>query len=179
MSKIAILVDMQVGFINKEIKYVLDNTIEYLKGSNFDTVIATRYINYDNSYFEKIMEWSDLKKESEYAICEELVPYINVVVDKTLATCVNMNFLQRLVQLNGGSYPSEVYIFGVDTACCVLKTCADLVEANIRPLVVEACCGSPVGDEYHKAGLMCLEMLIGADNIIKESKQEGVVLGEI
>ena len=166
MSKIAILVDIQKGFINEQSKHVLDNTIEYLSSNKFDTVIATRYINYDNSYYEVIVDWSDLKEESGYGLCEELLPYIDVVVDKTLATCVNMNFLQRLVQLNGGSYPSEVHIFGVDTACCVLKTCADLAEANIRPLVVEHCCGSPVGEEYHKAGLMCLEMLIGADNII-------------
>lgn len=88
------------------------------------------------------------------------------MIDKTLATCVNMDFLQRLVKLNGGTYPESVHVFGVDTACCVLKTCADLAEANIRPLVVENCCGSPVSAEYHKAGLMCIKMLIGADNII-------------
>lgn len=96
-----------------------------------------------------------------------MLPYIDVVIDKTLATCVNMDFLQRLVQLNGGTCPESVHVFGVDTACCVLKTCADLAEANIRPLVVADCCASPLGLEYHKAGLMCLEMLIGSSNIIR------------
>lgn len=55
MSKIAILVDMQVGFINENSSYALDNTLKYLRENKFDHVVATRYKNYDNSYFETMM----------------------------------------------------------------------------------------------------------------------------
>ena len=58
----------------------------------------------------------------------------------------------------------EVHLCGFDTDACVYKTALDLIEHNIRPVVLTALCGSET-DHYHRAGLDLLKRNIGAVNL--------------
>lgn len=162
MKNILILVDMQNGFTKKGRTLELAYKVEkLLKAKCFDYVVATKFLNYDNSIYEKLFDWHQLKTDDERALCKNFEEYADVIFEKTTYTCVNPAFLQRMCQLNDGIYPERLFIAGVDTDCCVLKTATDLYESNIRPIVLTHYCDSTGGLESHQAGILCLKRLIG------------------
>lgn len=165
MKNVLILVDMQNGFTNNQRTNDLTKKIESIL-CLFDEVIATQYINYDNSIYENLMSWSQLKNDDEIAIRAELQPYITEVFPKSLYTCISPNFIQRLCQLNDGLYPTKIFIAGVDTDCCVLKIATDLFESNIRPVVLTEYCHSNGGEEFHKSGILCMKRLLGDKQLV-------------
>ena len=58
----------------------------------------------------------------------------------------------------------EVHLCGFDTDACIYKTAMDLVEQNIRPIILKDCCYSE-NEDFHQAGLKLLERNIGKENI--------------
>ena len=58
MKNILIVVDMQNGFARYEQTKRLSENIKVFLGRNiFDAVIATRFLNDDNSMYEKMLGW--------------------------------------------------------------------------------------------------------------------------
>lgn len=162
MKNILILVDMQNGFVRYEqTKQLGDRIEELLKSKSFDCVVATKFLNYDNSIYEKLFDWHRLKTEEDRKLYKDFDEYTDVVIEKTVYTCVNQHFLQRICQLNGGAYPEKLFVAGADTDCCVLKIASDLFEHNIRPIVLTHYCDSNGGPESHNAGVICMKRLIG------------------
>lgn len=153
---------MQNGFTEKgrtlELAYKVQ---ELLKAKCFDYVVATKFLNYDNSIYEKLFDWYQLKTDDETALCKDFEKYVDVIFEKTIYTCVNPHFLQRICQLNDGVFPEKLFVAGADTDCCVLKIATDLYENNIRPIVLTHYCDSNGGLESHQAGILCLKRLIG------------------
>ena len=167
MKNILLVIDMQNGFLcNEQTKTLVDKIKRLLEYKFFDVIIGTRFLNSDNSVYEKLFSWSKLKSEEERAIPEELVKYMNHIEDKYIYNCVNSNFIQRLCQLNEGVLPQNVFIVGVDTDCCVLATATSLFEYNIRPIVLVEYCGSNGGLESHIAGIRCMKRLIGEKQLV-------------
>ena len=166
MKNILLLIDMQNGFTKcQKINDLVKKAKDMLSLNLFDEIVVTQFINYDNSVYEQLMNWSSLKNNDEIAIRSELQPYATDVITKSIYTCVNPNFIQRLCQLNDGKYPEKLFIAGVDTDACVLKTATDLFELNIRPIVLTEYCYSNGGEESHKAGILCMKRLIGSKQL--------------
>ena len=166
MKNIVIVVDMQKGFTLSEQTVCLKEKIEeLLKNKVFDIVIATRFLNGDNSVFEQLLSWKRLKSDEERELIENIKPYVDYVEDKYIYTCVNANFIQKLCQLNDGRYPEELFLVGVDTDGCVLATAIDLFENNIRPIVLTEYCASNGGEEVHTAAITCMKRLLGTRQI--------------
>jgi Isochorismatase family. len=131
----------------------------------FDYVIATKFKNTTNSSFENILNWSDLKTDQEQQINEKIINYVNLIVDKNVYSCVDVNFIQQLISINNGELPEQVYIAGLDTDCYVLTTAVNLFEYGIRPIILTEYCNSTGGDLSHEYGLICLKRLIGKKQI--------------
>lgn len=166
MKNILILVDMQNGFTRYPQTEALVGKIEQmLRLGLFDKVVATQFMNYDDSIYEKVFAWQGLKDQKDRAIRKELLPFIDVVKEKSVYTCVSADFLQRICQLNNGSYPEKLFIAGVDTDCCVLTIAIDLFEHNIRPVVLTAYCHSNGGEAFHQAGILCMKRLVGSRQV--------------
>jgi nicotinamidase-related amidase len=61
---------------------------------------------------------------------------------------------------------SEVFLCGIETDCCVLKTAVDLFEHHYRPVVLSSACASRAGKENHEAGLKILRRMIGNEQVV-------------
>ena len=59
---------------------------------------------------------------------------------------------------------SEIHLCGFDTDACVYKTALDLIEHEIRPVVLKDYCFS-ANKTFHKMGLKLLSRNIGKENI--------------
>ena len=169
MKNILIVVDVQNGFIQREHTKDLPEKINKLISTgSFDTIIGTRFLNSDNSVYEKLFNWSSFKTKEEQRIPDSLLESMDYVEDKYIYSCVNPNFIQRLCQLNDGEYPEHVFIVGADTDCCVLSIATALFEFNIRPIVLTNYCGSNGGVASHNAGVLCMKRLIGDKQLIEK-----------
>lgn len=170
MNKILIIVDLQKGFlVNKENYRTKNNLIKILKKDYFDYVIATRFVNYDNSSFERLLNYKQLKTDDEKSLIPEIFEYADKIIDKTNYSCVNTGLLPLLIQGNNGAYPQEVFVAGIDTDGCVLSTVVDLFNVNITPKVLIDCCSSTGGTEYHETAIKLLKRLIGKKQLIFSS----------
>jgi nicotinamidase-related amidase len=167
MKKILLVVDMQKGFARYDQTIMLTEKIRnLLERELFDVVIATRFLNDDNSIYEKLFGWKRLKTKKDRELADGYEKYVDYVYDKSVYTCVNSSFIQRLCQLNDGVYPEEVFIVGADTDCCVLTIATGLFECNIRPIVLTKYCDSNGGPSSHAAGLLCMKRLIGGKQLV-------------
>lgn len=113
------------------------------------------------------MGWQRLKTKEDRDLPKELEVQVDEKVEKSIYTCVNPNFIQRVSQLNNGEIPKQIYIVGVDTDCCVLKIATDLFENNIRPIVLTSYCASNGGIDSHQAGILAMQRLIGKKQLIQ------------
>ena len=169
MKNILLVVDIQKGFIGNDMTKDTCGAIDGLMQSKvFDAVIAAKYSNYPHSPIIELMGWESLLTEEEQQLAGNVKSYADRVVEKTQYSAVNGDLLQALKELNEGSLPEYVFVVGVDTECCVLSSAADLFEMGIRPLVLSAYCGSSGGADYHNAGILSLQHLIGENNICGE-----------
>ena len=167
MKNILLIVDMQKGFARyKQTLDLKDKILKLLELKVFDSVIATRFLNDNNSIYERLLEWKRLKTEDKREIDSSYNQYIDFVFDKYIYNCVNSSFIQKLCQLNDGKYPEKIFIVGADTDCCVLTIATSLFENNIRPVVLTNYCSSNGGDLSHEAGILCMRRLIGKEQLI-------------
>ena len=167
MKNILLVVDMQKGFARyKQTLDLRDKILKLLELKVFDSVIATRFLNDNDSIYEKLLKWKRLKIEDERAIDSSYNQYIDFVFDKYIYNCVNSSFIQKLCQLNDGKYPEKIFIVGADTDCCILTIATALFENNIRPIVLINYCSSNGGDLSHEAGILCMRRLIGKEQLI-------------
>lgn len=169
MKNILIIVDMQNGFARHEQTVRLMEKIQVLLQRDlFDVVVATRFLNADNSMYEKMFGWKRLKTEEDREIPPQIAEYVDFFADKYIYNCVNASFIQRLCQLNDGFYPEKVFLVGADTDCCVMTTSTALFENNIRPIVLTQYVDSNGGSESHKAGLLVMKRLIGSQQLVDQ-----------
>jgi len=158
MKNILLVVDMQKGFARCEQTLDLrDKILKLLELKVFDSIVATRFLNDNDSIYEKLLKWKKLKTEDERAIDSSYNQYIDFVFDKYIYNCVNSSFIQKLCQLNDGKYPERIFIVGADTDCCVL---------TIAPVVLTNYCSSNGGNLSHEAGILCMKRLIGKNQLI-------------
>lgn len=162
MKNILLVVDMQKGFARYEQTIQLTNKIRsLLEKKVFDAVIATRFLNNSHSVYEKFFSWKRLITEEDRQLADGYEQYIDYIEDKNIYSCVTASFLQRLCQINDGQYPTQVYLVGADTDCCILTIATALFEHNIRPIVLTRYCDSNGGPDAHRAGITCMRRLIG------------------
>lgn len=161
-----VLIDPQRGFFEPAVPENLAIRLRGLLSRKlFRAVIATKFVSEPRSPFQRFMGWNGLHGAEE-DICEEIVPWLDVIVAKSGFNGATTSVLRVLRELNGGRRPQHVYLAGTDTEACVLATSMGFFEKNIRPVVLADYCASSGGVNVHKAGLLCLERAIGAMNVV-------------
>lgn len=160
------IIDVQNGFVSNNTKDVLPNIRKLMEKFDNKLIIASQFFNIPGGPFDTIMDWHRLVAEPE----TDLIPFVaekaSLVIQKNIYSCCT----SQVKELLSNEGIDTVYIAGIDTDCCVLKTAIDLFEMAIRPIVVADCSASNGGNESHKAALKVLERNIGCHNIITIDK---------
>ena len=154
-----LIVDVQKGFVNSNTASI-PRLVERLQ-NEYETVVATRFINEPGSPYRVLMEWARFTPGSEELKLAFEANQNVKVWDKNTYTCVNQEFLEYLRSKD----ISEVHICGIDTDICVTKCAVDLFEAGIRPVVLSSYCASHAGPSFHEPALRILRRYIGEKQI--------------
>jgi nicotinamidase-related amidase len=140
---VLVVIDVQNGFITEHSQPVVPIIVDLVRRwqAAHGDVVFSRYLNYVGSPFEKLIGWTKMADSPETDFVTELAPYIGPhtpVVDKYIYTLFTPEGTQ-LVQEHGWT---DLYLCGIDTDSCVLKTAVDAFEHNLTPWIVEDACAS-------------------------------------
>lgn len=166
-SAVLAVIDVQNGFItehSRPVVPVIADLVKRWQAHGGDTLF-TRYLNYPGSPFERLLNYTELREAPEIDLVDELRPYAakaTSIVDKTIYSLFT-DAGSAVVQKFGWT---DLYLCGIDTECCVLKTAVDAFERNLTPWVVEDACMSHSGAESHNAGVIVTGRLIGEKQVI-------------
>lgn len=164
---VLVVVDVQNGFVTEHsqpVVPVIADLVRRWQAARGD-VIFSRYLNYAGSPFERLIGWTKMANGPETEIVTELAPYVHAdtpVVDKYIYTLFTPEGT-RLVDERGWT---DLYVCGIDTDICVLKTAVDAFEHNLTPWILKDACASHAGPEAHAAGLFIAARFIGSNQII-------------
>ena len=82
--------------------------------------------------------------------------------NKTIYSAVNDNLIKFIKEKN----IDKIFLCGIDTECCVLKTAFDLFELGYNVYVLKDYCCCTHGKIRHNNALNIIKRNIGKDNII-------------
>lgn len=164
---VLIVVDVQNGFVSdvsRPVVPIIRSLVSRWQRNGGQTVF-TRYLNYPGSQFERLIKWSKLQESPETDIVAELAPLAaaaTAIVDKNIYSFFTAEG-EALVKEHGWT---ELYVCGIDTESCVLKTAVDAFERGLTPWVLADASASHSSVRSHEAGLLVTSKFIGQGQII-------------
>lgn len=174
---VLVVVDVQNGFITEHSKPVIPVIVDLIRRwqAAHGDVVFSRYLNYAGSPFERLIGWTKMTDSPETDLVTELTPYVGPhtpVVDKYIYTL----FTPEGTQLVNERGWTDLYLCGIDTDSCVLKTAVDAFERDLTPWILKDACASHAGPEAHAAGLFLATRFIGTNQIIRTTSLPESVL---
>ncbi len=166
-SSVLIVIDVQNGFLTEHSQPVVPVIVELVQrwqAAGGDTVF-TRYLNFPGSQYERLLGWTELCESPATDIVDELAPYAGkatAIVDKTIYTLFN----EEGAALVKERAWTDLYICGIDTNSCVLKTAVDAFEQDLTPWIVTDASASHSGTHTHDAGLLVASKFIGGAHLV-------------
>lgn len=161
-----VIVDMQEGFMNKETEHLRAKLQEFLKEkqSFFDYIVATRYVNHENTACSVFEGWTGCMEGSgeEDLINEVRTSDLCAVFTKDKYSCYNSE-LKDFIKSND---IDKLYYVGVNTGCCVLHSAFDSYSDLVDSYVIEDLCGSTSGKHSHDCAIQILKECITEQRII-------------
>lgn len=163
-----VVIDMQEGFVNDQSSFIVPTVsriIEWWSGIRRPYVMTT-FRNEEGSGYHRLMGWRAMAGPPETDIIAELQPAADqalAVTEKTGYSFFNSS-AAGLVEQHGWT---DLYITGIATEACVLKTAIDAFERGMTPWVVVDAVYSEAGSRAHQAGLVVLERCIGRSQLVR------------
>lgn len=161
MNSLLLVIDLQNQFINKHTKLLPKKIEELINSKKYNFVAFTKFLNSTESIFYKSLNWEGcITTESrELAICSGGG---EPIFEKTIYSALN----QELKNFIAKNKISKIYLCGIDTECCVLKTALDMFESGLDVYVLKDYCACTRGKHRHNNALKILKRNIGKDKVI-------------
>lgn len=160
MNKLLLVVDLQNDFINENTKFLKEKIKRLITSNKYNYVVFSQFINSDNSKFVKQLNWNGCLTEDGKEIAIEVEN--GYILRKDTYTCLNY----ELVKYIDDKKIDEIYICGIDTECCILKTAFDFFEKDYNFYILKNYCASTHGENRHNNAIEILKRNIGNDKII-------------
>ena len=148
MVKVLLVVDLQLSF---KLEPYYSRILDYISRhrSDYDIVVATRFQNTEASPFVRYCNYT------EVIALEQLEFKNDMVIDKSTYGIGERwcKYFDRLL--------AEVTVIGCDTDACVLETCFQLFDNNIKFKVLTDYCYSTGGQDCHEAGVKIMKRNFG------------------
>ncbi len=166
-SSVLVVIDVQNGFLTEHSRPVVPIIVELVQRwqAASGDIVFTRYLNFPGSQYERLLGWTELRESPATDIVDELAPYAEkatAIVDKAIYTLFN----EEGATLVKERAWTDLYICGIDTNSCVLKTAVDGFERDLTPWIVTDACASHSGSHTHDAGLLVAANFIGGAHLV-------------
>lgn len=160
MKSLLLVIDLQQSFINENTKHLINKIDNLINENKYDYVAFTRFINSTDSIWYTKLNYTGCMTEEDKMILVDTRG--NKVIDKTIYSSLGEELKTYIKENN----ISQIYLCGIDTECCVLKTAFDLFENGYDGYVLKDYCACMNGNQRHNNALDILKRNIGYDKII-------------
>ncbi|MEU8314107.1 cysteine hydrolase [Micromonospora sp. NPDC048887] len=162
-----IVIDMQNGFINDRSRHVIPKVVELVERweATGRPIVFTRYYNYPDSPFERLIHWSKMQHAPETEIVPELRRHAaraRAVLDKPIYSY----FTSEGADLTAREGWTDLLFCGMATESWVLKSAVDTFERDLTPWLVTDASASHGGPAAHEAGILVAQRFVGAGQLI-------------
>jgi len=161
MENLLLIIDMQEGFRFAESEIILPNLLK-LKKSFKEKIIFSKFVNDKNSLFEKQLNWTKFQNDGDKKLFSELQASNNIQLEHNTYTVFN-NRLKEFIKENN---ITKVYLCGIYTDVCIIKTAMDLFDNSIKTFVIEDACNSLHGKKNHDSAIDSLKHILGKKQIL-------------
>lgn len=158
-STLLLIIDVQFAFINLNTEFLIQKISNLVNENIYDKVVFTRFVNTIDSIYAKRLNYKECISENKELAINTLD---NTVIDKYKYSALTLELKDYIKKNNIG----KIYLCGIDTECCVLKTAFDLFEEGYDVYVLKDYCACTHGIKKHNNALEILERNIGKDRII-------------
>ncbi|WP_197522130.1 cysteine hydrolase family protein [Nocardia sp. 852002-51244_SCH5132740] len=178
-----LVIDVQNGFVNEfsaHVVPVVTDLAEQWARTGRPTVF-TRYWNYTDSPWERLIGWRALYGPPDTDLIDELAPLTTLpgarILDKKVYTALTAEGLELLKELD----VTDLVICGIATDGCVLKTALDAFEFGFTPWVLRDAVASNAtrhrASEIHDSALLHISRLVGAGQVIDSAELRPLLSG--
>lgn len=165
-----LVIDVQNGFVNEHSRHVVpiirDLVEQWTRAGH--AALFTRYHNYEGSPYQRLIGWNGLRSAPQTDLAPELQPYAEAPTAKVLDKRTYTALTDEGRELLAGY--TDLYLCGIATDGCVLKTALDAFDGDYTPWVIEDACASNAtrhpAAEIHRSALMLMSRLIGSGQLI-------------
>lgn len=173
---VLVVVDVQNGFVTPDSAHVVPVIVDLVRRWHAagGPVVFTKYNNYPESPYERLIGWYALHQAPETDFVPELDPFITLprtfVIEKTIYSAFTP--AGRALFAEHGF--TDLCVCGIATDGCVLKTTLDAFEAGYVPWVLEDACASNATRvpplEVHRNALQLMSRLVGARQVVRSGE---------
>lgn len=160
MNKLLIVIDVQKAFINENTNQIIEKINDLINSNSFENIIFTRFINYNDSIWVKKLNYKECISDDSKRVMVDTKD--NLLFDKNTYSSLT-NELKQYIKDNN---INNIYLCGIDTECCVLKTALDLFEENYNVYVLKDYCACTYGELRHNNAIEIIKRNIGNKYVI-------------
>ncbi|MEV0357367.1 isochorismatase family cysteine hydrolase [Nocardia sp. NPDC050697] len=176
---ILLVIDVQNGFVNEHSRHVVpiirDLAEQWTNAGG--ATLFTRYHNYEGSPYQRLIGWNGLREAPQTDLVPDLRPLADApgaqVLDKVTYTALTDDGRRMLTGY------TDLYICGIATDGCVLKTALDAFDSGYTPWIIEDACASNAtrhpAAEVHQSALTLLSRLIGSRQLVQSPAVREVI----
>ena len=159
MNTLLLVIDMQKAFINQNTEYLIEKISNLINTNQYNNIVFTRFINTNDSIYVRDLNYYGCIGEDKELVIK---PDNHKVIDKKVYSSLNSELKNYIIENN----ITKIYLCGINTDCCVLKTAFDLFENEYDFYILKDYCASTNGIEKHNNALEILKRNIGNKRII-------------
>ncbi|MFC8530782.1 cysteine hydrolase family protein [Nocardia sp. NPDC057227] len=170
---ILLVIDVQNGFVNEHSRHVVPIIRDLVEQwtTTGGPILFTRYHNYEGSPYQRLIGWNGVREAPQTDLAPELRPFADApgaqVLDKVTYTALTDDGRRMLTGY------TDLYICGIATDGCVLKTALDAFDSGYTPWIIEDACASNAtrhpAAEVHRSALTLMSRLIGSGQLVPSS----------
>lgn len=160
MKNLLLVIDVQKAFINDNTIQVVERICDLINNNEYDSVIFTRFINYNDSIWVQKLNYKECITDDSKRLMIDTKN--NLVFDKNRYSALTSE-LKKYIEDNK---IDNIYLCGIDTECCILKTALDLFEDKYNVYVLKNYCACTHGELRHNNAIEILKRNIGEKYVI-------------
>lgn len=163
MTNCLLVVDVQNGFVSDNTAYVVPRIKELIESKMFDYIISTQFINPEDGPYIRYMNWHRLQDSPDIDVLNFVKDNSDLIIKKNIYSAVTPEFEKYISDKRIDS----IFVVGIDTDCCVLKTATDLFEKNYDFKILVDYTASNGGEDSFNSALTVMRRMIGTSALIR------------
>lgn len=161
IENLLLIIDMQEGFRYAESEAILPNLLK-LRKSFKGKIVFSKFANDRGLLFGKQLNWKKFQREKDKKLFSELQALNDIEFEHNGYTVLNEDLIKFIKDNN----ITKVYLCGIYTDVCIIKTAMDLFDKKIKTFVIEDACNSLHGKDIHDSAIESLRHILSRKQIL-------------